>query len=94
MIVVGVNAFEKDEKVPVEVFSVDAAIEKDQVERLKAVRARRDQEQATKALDEVERAAKQDVNLMPPILTAVEVYATLGEIADRLRNVFGEHRAS
>ena len=94
VIVVGVNAFEKDEKVPVEVFSVDAAIEKDQVERLKAVRARRDQEQATKALDEVERAAKQDVNLMPPILTAVEVYATLGEIADRLRNVFGEHRAS
>ena len=94
VIVVGVNAFEKDEKVPVEVFSVDAAIEKDQVERVKAVRARRDKEQATKALDEVERAAKRDVNLMPPILAAVEAYATLGEIADRLRSVFGEHRAS
>ena len=47
VIVVGVNAFEKDEKVPVEVFSVDAAIEKDQVERVKAVRARRDKERAT-----------------------------------------------
>ena len=77
-----------------EVFSVDAAIEKDQVERVKAVRARRDEAQATKALDEVEDAAKRDVNLMPPILTAVEAYATLGEIADRLRSVFGEHRAT
>jgi methylmalonyl-CoA mutase N-terminal domain/subunit len=92
-LVVGVNAFEKDEPVSVDVFSVDPAIENDQVERLRAFRARRDSTRATKALDEVVRVAKTDSNLMPAILAAVEAEATLGEIADRLRSVFGEHRA-
>jgi len=90
---VGVNAFAKDERVPVEVFSVDASVEADQVARVKALRERRDGARALAALDAVERAAALDTNLMPPILEAVEAYATLGEIADRLRNVFGEHRA-
>ena len=93
-LVVGVNVFEKDEKVPVEVFSVDATVETDQVARLEAVRARRDASAATKALDDVERAAKTDANLMPPILAAVSAYVTLGEISDRLRKVFGEYRSS
>ena len=93
-LVVGVNVFEKDEKVPVEVFSVDSTVETDQVARLKAVRARRDAAAATKALDDVERAAKTDANLMPPILDAVSAYVTVGEISDRLRTVFGEYRSS
>jgi len=92
-LVVGVNVFEKDEPVSVDVFSVDPAIEKDQVERLRAFRARRDAAAAAKALDEVERIAKSSSNLMPSILNAVEADATLGEISDRLRRVFGEHRA-
>ena len=92
-LVVGVNVFEKDERVPVDVFSVDPAIEKDQVERLRGFRARRDAAAAAKSLDEVERIAKSASNLMPAILEAVEAEATLGEIADRLRRVFGEHRA-
>jgi len=93
-IVVGVNAFEQDENVPVEVFSVDASVETDQVARLQAVRDRRDADAARVALDDVERAAKSDTNLMPPILAAVSAYVTLGEIADRLRGVFGEYRST
>ncbi len=92
-LVVGVNVFEKEEPVSVDVFSVDSAIEKDQVERLRAFRGRRDEGKASKSLGEVERAAKTDTNLMFPILAAVEADATLGEIADRLRSVFGEHRS-
>jgi methylmalonyl-CoA mutase N-terminal domain/subunit len=92
-LVVGVNAFEKDEPVEVDVFSVDPAVEKDQVERLRRFRARRDSTKAEKALDDVARVAKSDSNLIPAILAAVEAEATLGEISDRLRSVFGEHRA-
>ena len=77
-----------------EVFTVDTTVETDQVARLKAVRARRDAAAATKALDDVERAAKTDANLMPPILDAVSAYVTVGEISDRLRTVFGEYRSS
>jgi methylmalonyl-CoA mutase N-terminal domain/subunit len=91
--VVGVNVFEKDERVPVDVFSVDPRIEKDQIARLQALRERRDGARTRTALDGVERAAKTDSNLMPPILAAVEASATLGEISDRLRSVFGEHRS-
>ncbi|GMR22958.1 MAG: methylmalonyl-CoA mutase family protein [Acidobacteriota bacterium] len=93
-LVVGVNVFEKEERVPVEVFSVDATVETDQVARLEAVRARRSASAATQALDDVERAAKTDANLMPPILGAVSAYVTVGEISDRLRKVFGEYRSS
>jgi methylmalonyl-CoA mutase N-terminal domain/subunit len=92
-LVVGVNVFEKKERVPVDVFSVDPAIEKDQVERLRAFRARRDPDRAAAALSEVEREAKGSANVMPALLAAVEANATVGEISDRLRLVFGEHRA-
>ncbi len=92
--VIGVNVFAKDERVPVEIFAVDAAIEAEQVARVRAVRERRDAEAAARCLDEVERAAKTGANLMPPILEAVTAYATLGEVASRLRDVFGEYRTS
>jgi methylmalonyl-CoA mutase N-terminal domain/subunit len=92
-LVVGVNVFEKGEPLSVDVFSVDPAIEKDQVERLRGFVARRDSAKAAKAIEEVVRIAKSDSNLMPPILAAVEAKATLGEIANGLRTVFGEHRA-
>jgi len=90
--VVGVNAFTSDEKVPVEIFSIDPRVEAEQTERLAALRKRRHAKEVAKILEGVERAARTDQNLMPPILAAVEAYATLGEIADRLRAVFGEHR--
>ena len=92
--VVGVNAFTSDEKIPVEVFSIDPKVEAQQTKRLAALRERREPKKVASALERVERAARTDDNLMPPILAAVEAYATLGEISDRLRNVFGEHKSN
>jgi methylmalonyl-CoA mutase N-terminal domain/subunit len=91
-LVVGVNAFEKDEKVPIEVFRVDPSTEPRQREKLVALRARRAKAPVESALSEIERVARGDGNLLPPILAAVEAWATLGEISDRLRLVFGEYR--
>jgi methylmalonyl-CoA mutase, N-terminal domain len=73
-------------------FQVDPAIERAQVDRLRAVRASRSAEGWQEALAAIDRAARGTGNLMPAILTAVEAHATLGEIADTLRRVFGEHR--
>jgi len=91
--VVGVNAFTKDQKVPVEIFTIDPKAEEHQIRRLAALRSRRDGNRVARALEGVEEAARADENLVPPILAAVEAYATLGEISDRLRNVFGEHKS-
>ena len=67
VLVVGVNAFEDDEPVPVEVFSVEPTIEREQAARVTAVRQKRDAARAEAALANVERAATNDLNLMPPI---------------------------
>jgi methylmalonyl-CoA mutase N-terminal domain/subunit len=90
-VVVGVNAF-KAEDPPVTVMKVDPALEARQVARLQAFRARRSGPAAKGALDQVRAAAKGKENLMPPILAAVKAEATLGEISDVLREVFGEYR--
>jgi methylmalonyl-CoA mutase N-terminal domain/subunit len=71
---------------------VDPALEERQVERLVAFRKRRDGAAARRAVDDVRAAAKGKDNLMPPILAAVKAEATLGEISDALRDVFGEYR--
>ncbi len=89
---IGVNAFEKEEKVPIDVFRIDPEIEPAQVERLTALKSRRPSHRVEAALGRVEQAARSDDNLMPSILEAVEAYATVGEISDRLRNVFGEYQ--
>ena len=70
---------------------INEALEREQVERLRAVRARRDEPAAREALTSIERAARGDENLMPHIIRAIEAYATLGEISDGLRGVFGEY---
>ncbi|MEP7273022.1 MAG: methylmalonyl-CoA mutase family protein, partial [Acidobacteriota bacterium] len=70
---------------------IDPAIERGQIERLQRVRSERNSQQTLAALDRVEAAARSGANLMPPIIDAVEAYATLGEIADCLRRVFGEY---
>jgi methylmalonyl-CoA mutase N-terminal domain/subunit len=90
-VVVGVNAFKADDP-PVTVMKVDPALEARQVAKLQAFRARRSGAAAKAALDEVRRAAKGRDNLMPPILAAVKAQATLGEISDVMREVFGEYR--
>ena len=93
-IVVGVNRFVQGDSQPFPTFRIDPAIEQEQVERVRQVRASRDCRQATKALDELEAAAKGSDNLVPKIREAAKALATLGEISDRLRKVFGEYRQS
>jgi methylmalonyl-CoA mutase, N-terminal domain len=93
-VVVGVNRFKLEEETSVPFMRVDEKLEREQAERVEAVRARRDAEKAQATLDRVEQAAATNDNLMPHIINAVESYATLGEISDRLRNVFGEYVAA
>jgi methylmalonyl-CoA mutase N-terminal domain/subunit len=91
-VVVGVNRFEDTTPASAEVFQIDPDIERRQVERVRTVRASRSHTEWRAALDAVETAARDVANLVPPILAAVEARATLGEIADAMRKVFGEHR--
>jgi methylmalonyl-CoA mutase, N-terminal domain len=93
-IVVGVNKFQVAEDTPIPTLKIDPATEEAQRLRVQQVRAERNSEAAMKALAEVENAARSGENLMPRIITAVESYATLGEIADAMRRVFGEYQDS
>jgi methylmalonyl-CoA mutase N-terminal domain/subunit len=90
--VVGVNNFADAAHAPADVFQLDPEIESRQVERVRAVRASRSQSEWCAALEAVETAARGAANLVPPIVAAVEARATLGEIADVMRKVFGEHQ--
>jgi methylmalonyl-CoA mutase N-terminal domain/subunit len=90
-LVVGVNAFEAAEETPTEILKIDPEGERQQVERLRAVRDRRDPAKAMAAMTDLVAAAGEDRNLMPPILACVQAEVTLGEIADALRGVFGEY---
>ncbi len=90
-IVVGVNKFRLGEEHPPSTFRVDPELERLQIERLRQLRASRGAGVNAK-LDDLERAARGAENLMPKILAACEAMATVGEISDRLRKVFGEYR--
>jgi len=83
-----------DEATSIPILRVDPKIERSQIERLKKLRARRDNARAQEALKEVEATAASDRNLMPTILNAVRAYATVGEVSDALRRVFGEYQES
>lgn len=91
-IVVGVNKFVVPEKNPVLLLRINPEIERAQVERVRALRARRDPKRVEEALKRVMEVAAGTTNLLPPILEAVEAYATVGEISDALRRVFGEYK--
>ena len=93
-VVVGVNRFQAEEERPIPTMQIDPEIERTQVARLNALRAHRDAAKTKAALAEVERRAHSTENLMPAILSAVEAYATVGEISDALRRAFGEYRES
>jgi methylmalonyl-CoA mutase N-terminal domain/subunit len=90
-VVVGVNRYQDDRPANIDVFTVDPEAEAEQVARLRAVRASRSTSECQSAVDAVERAARGGANLVPPVIAAVESRATLGEIADALRRVFGEY---
>jgi methylmalonyl-CoA mutase N-terminal domain/subunit len=91
-VVVGVNEFVSEEEAAVPIQRIDEALEQRQVERVKELRVRRNLGVHAAALKGVEDAAHGGENLMPRIVAAVEAYATVGEIADTLRGVFGEYR--
>jgi methylmalonyl-CoA mutase, N-terminal domain len=89
-IVVGVNRFQADEP-PIDIFHIDPAAERQQVERVGRLRAERNRHACAQALEHIASTARGTDNLVPPIIAAVEARATIGEIADTLRRVFGEY---
>ncbi len=91
-IVVGVNRFTVEEDAPVEVLTVDPQLEIDQRARVAAVKAKRDAAKCDAALAALREAATGDANLLPRILDAVKAMATVGEVANVLRDVFGEYQ--
>jgi len=91
-IVVGVNRFQIEAEPAVPLLRIDPALEQAQVERVSALRARRDARVTDIALNKLEQAAPTTANLLPHILECVESYATVGEISNRLRRVWGEYR--
>jgi methylmalonyl-CoA mutase N-terminal domain/subunit len=91
-ILVGVNQFEMEEPAFDKIFSVDDSIRQIQMDKIKALKAGRDSAKVISCLEKIAMDAKDGTNLMPGIISAVENYATLGEISDELRKVFGEYR--
>ena len=91
-VIVGVNRYRTEHQEPIPILRIDPAVEQEQIERLRALRARRDAARSSKAIAEVESRARSGENLLPAILAAVEAYATVGEISDAMRRVFGEHQ--
>jgi methylmalonyl-CoA mutase N-terminal domain/subunit len=91
-VVVGVNRFQAEQEKPTNLLRVDPAVRISQIEKLKKLKSERDEEGVKKGLAQLKRAAGGTENLMPPILDAVKAYATLGEICDVLREIFGEYQ--
>jgi methylmalonyl-CoA mutase, N-terminal domain len=91
-VVVGVNRFTIEEEKSIPIQRVDEAVQRKQVERLRAFRAKRDHSLWNSALAKVKHAAESGENLVPQVIEAVENNCTLGEISDQLRSVFGEHQ--
>jgi len=90
-IVVGINEYVAEEEPPLQILQIDEAVARRQTERLKQLRAERDNRRVTQTLKDLECAARGKENTMPYILECVRAYATLGEICDALRNVFGTY---
>jgi methylmalonyl-CoA mutase N-terminal domain/subunit len=89
-VVVGLNRFQVEEERPSNLLRVDPTVRISQIEKLKRLRSERDDAKVNAVLSDLRNAAEGKLNLMPPILEAVKAYATLGEICDVLRGVFGE----
>jgi methylmalonyl-CoA mutase N-terminal domain/subunit len=89
-IIVGVNRYQAERENPIELFKLDPALERGQIEGLREVKASRSMGEVKARLQDLEAAARSGANLMPPILACVDCFTTLGEISDCLRGVFGE----
>ncbi|MCS7119579.1 MAG: methylmalonyl-CoA mutase family protein, partial [Archaeoglobaceae archaeon] len=91
--VVGVNKYQIEEEIHIELLRVPKEIVEKQIRRLRNFKENRDKKEVEKSLEKLEKVAEGDENLMPYIFECVKAKATLGEIADTLRRVFGEFRA-
>jgi methylmalonyl-CoA mutase N-terminal domain/subunit len=92
-LIVGVNAFKSDAPAPIDLLKIDERVAHEQVERLQQVRRERNQAAVDAALATVEAACRDEKrNLVPPVIEAVKAYATLGEISDVFRKVWGQYR--
>ena len=91
-IIVGVNKFQEEENTPIPLLRVDDSIRKVQSDKLKLLKAKRDNAKVAASLNTIHTKALNGENLMPAVVEAVENYCTLGEIADELRKVFGEYK--
>ena len=91
-LVVGVNSFQLERENPVPLQRIDEALERKQVERLRAFREKRDRSVWQAGISGVENTARQGGNLMPAIIQAVNSNCTVGEISDAMRGVFGEYK--
>ena len=90
-IVVGVNEFVSSAEAPMDMLRIDPKLEEQQIARVKAFRRQRDNSSTTRALSELKKAAEGSENVVPKIVSAVKARATLGEVANAMREVFGEH---
>jgi len=91
-VVVGVNMFATEDKPTLKLLEIDEEIEKKQIKRLSKLKRERDNKRVSQVLDKVRQVAEGDQNIMPVLIEAVKAYATVGEITDALRDVFGEYR--
>ncbi len=91
-IIVGLNRYANDSEEEPDVFPIDPKLEREQVERLRALRAKRDDAAVKAGLEELRAAAKGTQNLLPPMKEALRRYATLGEVSDVLRDEFGVYQ--
>src|SRR4029079_16538332 len=91
-IIVGVNKFQLKEEVPVPLLKIDDNIRDQQIQKIRKLKETRNQKQASRCLEVIRQKAMNEENIMPAVIDAVENYCTLGEIADELRNVFGEYK--
>lgn len=90
-VIVGVNAYQSDDVQQIPVFKVDPSVERRQIERVQALRARRDNQRVHETLAALEEAARAGENVIPAMIEAAKAYATVGEICDALRNVYGTY---
>jgi len=91
-VVVGVNKYTSDEPLDLELLEIDEGITKKQIERLQKLRSGRDKEKVSRTLEKVRHVAESQENIMPVLIEAAKAYATVGEISDVLRGVFGEYK--
>ncbi|HNQ11917.1 MAG TPA: methylmalonyl-CoA mutase family protein [Bacteroidia bacterium] len=90
--IVGVNVFESNESPFDKLFTIDDSIRSKQIEKLNRIKSQRDESAVKKAIEQIKTAAKEGSNVMPSILEATESYTSLGEIADAMREIFGEYK--